>query len=55
MLPLRVEWNALGSSKHSHLGEFGGSTTGHLLHPQVLELSLELIELLGELGLVLGP
>lgn len=40
-------------SGNSHLGKFRGSTTSHLLYSQLLELSLELIELLGEVGLVL--
>lgn len=37
------------------LGEFGSGTTNHFLYSQLLEFVLELIELLGELGLVLRP
>ena len=36
------------------LGELGGSTTGHLGHSQLGQLSLEVIKLLGQLFLLFG-
>lgn len=38
-----------------HLGELGGSTAGDLLDAEGDELILQLIELLGEILLGLGP
>lgn len=41
--------------RYSHLGELRGSSASHLGHTQVEELVLELIQLLGQLLLVLRP
>lgn len=40
---------------NSHLGELGSGSSGHLLDPQAQELCLKVIELLGQLLLVLRP
>lgn len=44
-----------GLADDADLGQLGGSSTGDLGHAQVEQLSLELLELLGQLLLVLGP
>lgn len=38
-----------------HLGELGRSTAGDLLHTESGEFLLEFVELLGQVGLGLGP
>lgn len=38
-----------------HLGELGRSTAGDLLHTEPGEFLLEFVELLGQVGLGLGP
>lgn len=40
---------------HAHLGQLGSGTSSDLLGAELAKLSLELIKLLGEILLVLGP
>lgn len=50
-----MERQVLVDGRDLHLGELGGSTTGDLLNAEGDELILQLIKLLGEILLGLGP
>lgn len=54
LLPYRTSSCDINAPDNLHLGQLAGRAAGNLLDLEAGKLLLELLELLGELGLVLG-